>query len=240
MSYHNWFHDWFRYKHKNAFNGNADFAYMNSIEDVLDDVFGLMEARAYEYLENNEVYEDLYIDPKCDVLNSKPQVIQQVRDELREFLKILLEHKVKNVLQIGLGHYGSTHFAMSLLFEKVITIDVDIKNIRNYVDREILYNANKEFLHCGDSRDPVFVKMIPDELVDCLFIDGNHTYEYVLSDFQMYYPKVRSGGIVAFHDAKLEAERYGTPRVLREIKDKHDIKLIDHSNEVGIAWFVKE
>jgi predicted O-methyltransferase YrrM len=36
--------------------------------------------------------------------------------------------------------------------------------------------------------------------IDFLFIDGDHTYEGVKSDFEMYSPLVRAGGLVAFHD----------------------------------------
>ncbi len=36
--------------------------------------------------------------------------------------------------------------------------------------------------------------------VDFIFIDGDHTYEGVKSDFLQYSPLVRSGGIIAFHD----------------------------------------
>jgi predicted O-methyltransferase YrrM len=35
---------------------------------------------------------------------------------------------------------------------------------------------------------------------DFLFIDGDHTYQGVKQDFQMYSPLVKKGGIVAFHD----------------------------------------
>ncbi|MCS7366302.1 MAG: class I SAM-dependent methyltransferase [archaeon YNP-WB-062] len=36
--------------------------------------------------------------------------------------------------------------------------------------------------------------------MDFLFIDGDHTYEGVKKDFEMYSPLVRGGGIIAFHD----------------------------------------
>jgi cephalosporin hydroxylase len=36
--------------------------------------------------------------------------------------------------------------------------------------------------------------------VDFLFIDGNHTYEGVKRDFELYSPFVRRGGVIAFHD----------------------------------------
>jgi predicted O-methyltransferase YrrM len=38
------------------------------------------------------------------------------------------------------------------------------------------------------------------EPADFAFIDGDHSYEGVKSDFQLYGPLVRPGGIIAFHD----------------------------------------
>jgi predicted O-methyltransferase YrrM len=75
-------------------------------------------------------------------------------------------------------------------------------------------------------------------MFDCAFIDGNHSYEYVKKDYDNYYPLVKSGGIIAFHDAFLEGERYGTPKVIRELS--HNMKYIKHSKEVGIAYFIKD
>jgi predicted O-methyltransferase YrrM len=37
-------------------------------------------------------------------------------------------------------------------------------------------------------------------MIDLLFIDGDHRYEGVRKDFEMYSPLVRKGGIIAFHD----------------------------------------
>lgn len=39
-----------------------------------------------------------------------------------------------------------------------------------------------------------------DESVDWVYIDGNHTYEFVLEDLRAWYPKVRWGGLVAGDD----------------------------------------
>lgn len=40
---------------------------------------------------------------------------------------------------------------------------------------------------------------IPNNL-DFVYIDGNHKYEYVLKDIELYYPKVRTGGVLGGHD----------------------------------------
>ena len=43
------------------------------------------------------------------------------------------------------------------------------------------------------------VKELPENL-DFIYIDGNHTYQYVKEDLRNYYPKLKIGGIFAGHD----------------------------------------
>ena len=45
---------------------------------------------------------------------------------------------------------------------------------------------------------------IADESLDFVFIDANHTYEYVISDIRAWTPKVRKKGVLGGHD-------YGAP-----------------------------
>ncbi|WP_343302860.1 class I SAM-dependent methyltransferase [Chitinophaga niabensis] len=47
----------------------------------------------------------------------------------------------------------------------------------------------------------------PQNDVDFLFIDGDHSYNGVKADYENYAPLVRSGGLIVFHDV------YGLPEV---------------------------
>lgn len=193
----------------------------------------LMEYRAEEILQSNDRYKDLYIDPNVDIINSNPQVIQQVREELEDFLFLLHNNNIKNIIQIGLGHWASTHFALSLLLDKVITIEYD----KEHIDR---YSSEL----CSDCENVVqsdsltYHNSLDDNKHDAVFIDGNHSYEYVKQDLDNYSKKVRSGGIIALHDVNFEGDRYGTPKVLKESGDSWTI--ISHSKEVGIAYRIKD
>jgi spermidine synthase len=125
MAYYNWFNTYFKEKHKNS-----------TTDEKINDVLLMLEHRGSEYLVHNyETYKQLWIDPNEDIVNSKPQIIQQIREELYDFLKLLIENDVKKVLQIGLGHFGSTHFCLSLICDEVVTVEYDIKNITNYSNR---------------------------------------------------------------------------------------------------------
>ena len=44
------------------------------------------------------------------------------------------------------------------------------------------------------------MELLDGSKLDFLFIDGDHTYEGVKKDFELYSPLVAKGGIVAFHD----------------------------------------
>ena len=206
-----------------------------SSDSKADIAMMLMEARGKYLLERAEGYTDLYIDPNVDIVNSNPQVIQQVHDEIYDFLCLLLKNNVQSMLQIGLGHFAATHFVLSLLMDRICTIEYDDLHIQRYSDE---INLQKETLICGDSTSDSIIKQA-EELgpFDCVFIDGNHSYEYVKMDLENYTPLVKKGGIVALHDANFAGERYGTPRVIREAN--HNWKKISHSNEVGIAYFIK-
>lgn len=208
------------------FINNQDF--MSRVELALL----ILEQRSKNILAENDWYKDLFIDPNVDIVNSHPQVTQQVREELEDFLNLLEENNVKKMLQIGLGHWASTHFILSLLLDEITTIEYDAEFIHRYQPE---MDIDFEKIYHGDSTE-VHKKLT--ETYDAVFIDGNHSYEYVKKDLENYWPKVKPGGIVALHDVNFEGERYGSPRVLRE--SGLDWKFISHSAEVGIAYIIKE
>ena len=46
-----------------------------------------------------------------------------------------------------------------------------------------------------------------DKPVELLFVDGDHRYEAVKSDFELWYPKLLDGGTIAFHDRNSSGPR---------------------------------
>jgi predicted O-methyltransferase YrrM len=93
----------------------------------------------------------------------------------------------------------------------------------------------------GDSHDlhlPGEVKArLGNEKLDFLFIDGDHTYEGVKKDFEMYSPLVRGGGIVAFHDIVPSSSdaNIGVPRFWNELKERYPYREIARSWSQGWA-----
>ena len=76
---------------------------------------------------------------------------------------------------------------------------------------------------------------IPDNL-DFVYVDGNHRKEYVLKDIELYYPKIKEGGLISFHD-------FDYPDVQKAVIDAfgNDIKsdCCKDNNERLEAWIVK-
>ena len=97
-------------------------------------------------------------------------------------------------------------------------------------EKMLAHKDKVEFLHVS-SED--FVKTIEDESLDFVFIDGDHSFEAALKDFQNYYPKVKKGGIFGGHDIQLDSVRNALTYFLKE-----------KSNEViGVtnsAWYLRK
>lgn len=64
-------------------------------------------------------------------------------------------------------------------------------------------------------RSQEFAPRAPHDL-DLVFIDGDHSYEGVKSDWLLYEPLVRAGGLVLFHDKMNTREFPGIARLIDE------------------------
>ena len=67
-------------------------------------------------------------------------------------------------------------------------------------------------------------KLIMDESVDMVFIDGNHSYEYVKEDIELWLWKIRKGGILSGHDYH---EKYGVKQAVDEMIE--NVKILERS-----------
>ncbi|MCD6099196.1 MAG: class I SAM-dependent methyltransferase [Candidatus Marinimicrobia bacterium] len=137
----------------------------------------------------------------------------QIREEIIELLKILSKRKPKVVLEIGTAKGGTLFLFSRIASEDATLISVDLPGGKfggGYPEWKIpLYKAfalPTQDIHLirADSHDPKTLEIVKEILngrkVDFCFIDGDHTYEGVKADFEMYSPLVKKGGIIAFHD----------------------------------------
>jgi predicted O-methyltransferase YrrM len=84
----------------------------------------------------------------------------------------------------------------------------------------------------ANSHDASTVEAVRSRLdgeLEFLFIDGDHTYEGVKRDFELYSPFVREGGLVAFHDIVpsgpgRHGDPGGVPLFWRELSGRHSVE----------------
>jgi cephalosporin hydroxylase len=84
-------------------------------------------------------------------------------------------------------------------FNKIISDDND-DNIFNKTKNELEYLHNNMVFYRTFSTDTNTINAIEDNSIDLIFIDGNHTYKYVLDDLENYYPKLNKNGIICGDD----------------------------------------
>jgi cephalosporin hydroxylase len=173
----------------------------------------------------------------------------QVMYEITRLLELVERLKPKAVLEIGTAGGGTLFLFTRVADPKTTIISIDLPGgpfEGGYPKWKIpLYksfskNGQKIYLIRRDSHDPQTLegvkRILGGEKVGFLFIDGDHTYEGVKMDFEIYSPLVKKGGIIAFHDivpGPPEAVG-GVPRFWAEIKHKYRcVELVNDWSQNG-------
>jgi predicted O-methyltransferase YrrM len=156
----------------------------------------------------------------------------QVREEISGFLKLLAQRPPATVMEVG-TEKGGTFFLLTRVSAPnafLLTLDLPAGQFDAYPAwRENLYRGfardrQRIELVRTDSHNPRTLETVRGLLggrtLDLLFIDGDHSYDGVKKDFEMYSPLVAKGGTIAFHDIVPGAEETvgGVPRFWSEIK----------------------
>jgi predicted O-methyltransferase YrrM len=165
----------------------------------------------------------------------------QIRSEIVEFLELIRARKPKTVLEVGTFN-GGTLF----LFTRVAAPDATLVSLDlpfgmfggGYPEWKLpLYEsfarAQQEVRlvradsHTTETRERVRA-IFGNRRVDFLFIDGDHTYEGVKCDFELYSPLVAEDGLIAFHDIVDGPAEYvgGVHRFWTEVREGYEYREI--------------
>jgi cephalosporin hydroxylase len=198
----------------------------------------------------NDVYEAIEFAFSHQVFGISIKPIQ-IKHEITSLLKIIAELKPKVVLEIG-TEKGGTLFLFTRVADpkaKIISIDLPggpfgggYPRWKIPLYKSFAKEGQEIYLIRGDSHNiQTFEKVkriLNGEKVEFLFIDGDHTYEGVKKDFEMYSPLVRRGGIIAFHDivvhppeTKCEVNKFWN-----EVKYKYKwMEIVENQGWAGIG-----
>jgi predicted O-methyltransferase YrrM len=182
------------------------------------------------------------------VINHKTLSALQVRSELLEMANLISAMKPKAVLEIGTA-LGGTLLLMCKLSDPgatIVSLDLPKQGFayRRYrvpIFRALSRKGQKLHLLTADSHSEEVKSHVAGLLdgrsLDVLFIDGDHSYQGVRSDFEMYSPFVRKGGMVIFHDiVEHSSEKHcDVNRFWNEIKGQYSHREIIENAAQGWA-----
>lgn len=79
-------------------------------------------------------------------------------------------------------------------------------------------------------------KLFAPHFFDCVYIDGDHTYEGVATDIAAWWPKIKPGGIISGHDY---GRKRGVRKAVSEFVEQYGLQNRLHSTqEIAPSWFV--
>lgn len=144
--------------------------------------------------------------------------VGQTLDEIINTLKIIRQLDPQIILEIGSATGGFIYIISTTLNSRkkrtIISIDPWSKGTKYEKQFDVYKKTikkleqsypNNKYVHIrGKSENKETIanleKVLKNNKIDFLFIDGNHTYEGVLSDWNKYNNFVDEDGVIAFHD----------------------------------------
>jgi len=184
----------------------------------------------------------------------------QFKPEFKILLYLYSNLAPKYVLEIGSYYGASLHHWLYYSTKNALVISIDLpisqfcgpQDPRCKIQEDAIANEWKYWTKEND--DELYLiqdvsqkdstvkdvrKLLNSNLLDFVFIDGNHTYNAVKTDYELYSPLVRKEGIIAMHDIGY-AEEGGAHIFWDEIKKDHQyLELRMHPNqEKGIGIII--
>jgi predicted O-methyltransferase YrrM len=177
----------------------------------------------------------------------------QNRSELLELTRLVADLRPKTVVEIGTFRGGTLFIFARLAAPDATIISLDLPASvmgRLYRAAQVplfhRFTHGRQQLHLlrEDSHRLETLVHVTAALggkpLDFLFIDGDHTYESVRTDFERFSPLVRPGGLIAFHDIAMPAPS-GVARLWGELAGLYPRTAIVHDTQVrpmgiGVLW----
>jgi len=138
----------------------------------------------------------------------------QVREEIIQLADEIGRRRPAVVVEIGTAQGGTLFLWCRLAAPSATIVSIDLPGgmhgggypyWKSWIYRRFPLAGQTLRLLRGNSHAPEMRARLQAALpgggkIDFLFIDGDHTYEGVKADYELYSPLVRPGGLIAFHD----------------------------------------
>jgi cephalosporin hydroxylase len=173
----------------------------------------------------------------------------QVAQEIEALLNIIGQRKINTMLEIGTWNGGTLFLFSHMINGNAMLISLDMPQGEfggGYEDYKIPIYTNfaqdNQTVHLvrADSHSKASLHKIEAILkgakLDFLFIDGDHTYDGVKKDFEMYSPLLRKGGLIAFHDICVHTVESGCNVHPFWEEIKHAYKYEELISDVNQKW----
>lgn len=165
------------------------------------------------------------------------------RKDLPVVIKLLNLNGIGAEIGVALGDFSETILKKSSLsvlcsidpwneFSKYVYDDV---NAVTQDEQEKRYRIVAERLGKYKNRSRIIrmtsetaSELFEPETLDFIFIDANHSYEACQKDINLWWPKLKKGGVFAGHDyldGKIPAGNFGVKRAVDEFAQKYSQKL---------------
>lgn len=182
----------------------------------------------------------------------------QKRTEILRLVEILRELKPAAICEIGAAGGGTTFLLAhaSPADAVIITVDLVFTETRKAALRQFALPGQRILCLQKDSHQPEAVRAVRECLagrdLDVLYLDGDHSYDGIKADFELFSPLVRPGGIIVFHDIVPDFKsRYGietasrvggVPQFWAEIRATHATveEIVEDSAQDGFGIGILE
>lgn len=171
----------------------------------------------------------------------------QVKMEIRELMKYVETRKPKVIVEIGTASGGTLFLFSRLASPEALIISIDLPGggfgggyfkCRVPLYRSFARAKQSISLLRADSHHQTTLAVVREILqnkkIDLLFIDGDHSYEGVRRDFEMFVPLVRPAGLIALHDVSVHRHDPScrVSEFWNEIKGRYKfVEIIDKSDQ---------
>lgn len=179
-----------------------------SLEDIVDEVFR---------------YSDGFFAP-----------VQQ-REEILGALRLVAAAQPRYIVELGTSLGGTLLLWSRIAHPEATIVTIDLpggefgggsSRLRIPLFRRIPLPGQKLHLIRADSHNAETLALtrrcLDGHQVDFLFIDADHSESGVRSDYGMYSPLVKQGGIILFHDIAINNPEYGVKKLWGELVKEYD------------------